>query len=176
MKTNNITALFITLVGGAILTLNSCSKETQEGRMTVKMTDAPANFLQVNVEVIGMRVHTNTEGWIQIPIQTGVYDLLTLQNDITVVLADSVILPAGMIEQIRLELGPNNSLLTTDGLYPLTVPSGAESGLKINVSQELLPDSAMEIVLDFDAAASIVETGNGGYSLKPVIKIESINR
>jgi hypothetical protein len=54
--------------------------------------------------------------------------------------------------------------------YPLSTPSAEQSGLKLQVHQTLLADIQNEILLDFDAYASIVETGNGTYKLKPVIR------
>ncbi|HRH64576.1 MAG TPA: DUF4382 domain-containing protein, partial [Bacteroidia bacterium] len=68
----------------------------------------------------------------------------------------------------------NNSLVSTTGTYSLKVPSGAETGLKVNVNQVIAPKGNLQIVLDFDAFASIVVQGNGSFSLKPVIKIKSV--
>ncbi len=167
------TVLSITIA--VALSFTGCNRETPTGMMTIKLTDAPANYLQVNIDITGLQVHTETHGWVSVPIEAGVYDLLTLQNDVTAVLADSAFLPAGRVQQMRLLLGPNSSLLTTTGLYSLVVPSGSETGLKVNINKELQPNSVVQVVLDFDATASVVETGNGGYVLKPVIKLKSIN-
>jgi hypothetical protein len=54
--------------------------------------------------------------------------------------------------------------------YPLSTPSAEQSGLKLQVNQTLLADIQNEILLDFDANASIVKTGNGTYKLKPVVR------
>jgi hypothetical protein len=54
--------------------------------------------------------------------------------------------------------------------YPLSTPSAEQSGLKLQVNQTLVADIQNEILLDFDANASIVETGNGTYKLKPVVR------
>jgi hypothetical protein len=171
MKTKRFTYVLIALLCSSAPLMNSCSRETASGRLTIKMTDISADYLQVNIEIAGMRVHTNTEGWVQIPVKAGIYDLLKLRNNGSAVLVDSIELPAGMIEQIKLELGANNSILTKSGYYPLSIPSCAESGLRIDVSRKLHPDSLMEITLDFDASASVVSNGAGGYFLKPVIKV-----
>lgn len=162
----------------AIIT-NSCKKEDPKGTgyMTVKMTDAPGDYLDVNVEVIGVQVHHESSGWISLPVNAGVYDLLDLQNNVTAVLASNAQLPVGKISQIRLILGSNNSLVTiVPDTFDLKVPSGAETGLKINLHETIQPHNTMEIVLDFDADASIVVTGVGSYSLKPVIKVKSVTQ
>lgn len=167
----------IALYGFIAVTLVACDKRgEQQARMTVKMTDAPANYLAVNVDVIGVSVNTAGGGWIDLPVQAGVYDLLQLQNNVTVVLANNVVIPTGRINQVRLLLGPNNSITTTTGTFPLTIPSGQESGLKINVNYDIINNANVIMVLDFDAGASVVENGNGSFSLKPVIKVLSITQ
>ncbi|MDP4263584.1 MAG: DUF4382 domain-containing protein [Bacteroidota bacterium] len=55
--------------------------------------------------------------------------------------------------------------------YPLTIPSGSESGLKIKLAKPLHA-TLDSLVIDFDAALSILQTGNGDYKLKPVLRIK----
>lgn len=173
MKTKLITGIAAALTGGIIF-FTACKKEDQTGRMTVKMTDAPAAYLSVNVDVTGLSVNTSENGWIDLPVNAGVYDLLTLQNNVDVVLAGNATLPAGHINQLRLQLGPANSIVTVNGTFPLTIPSGSETGLKVNIDLDLLPDHTMVLLLDFDANASVVENGAGDFSLKPVIQLKSV--
>jgi hypothetical protein len=153
-----------------------CKKEEQEryGSLSVSMTDAPANFLQVNVDVAEMRVNHESKGWMTLQIKRGVYDLLQLQNNVSVLLANNVRMPIGKITQLRLVLGNNNTVVDVNGSHQLTVPSGSESGLKVNVDQVITQNHSVEILLDFDANASVVMEGNGNYSLKPVIKVKSV--
>ena len=70
-----------------------CTKdEMNTGKMMIKMTDAPANFTEVNVEVQEIQVHytnnNNTNGWVTLNTNAGVYNLLDLQNDVSVVIVD----------------------------------------------------------------------------------------
>jgi hypothetical protein len=172
-------AVVLVFVSIAIIT-NSCKKEDPKGTgyMTVKMTDAPGDYLAVNVDVIGVQVHYESTGWITLPVNAGVYDLLELQNNVTTVLASNAQLPIGKISQIRLILGSNNSLITIQpDTFALKVPSGEESGLKINLHETIQPHTTMEIVLDFDAKSSVVvDAGSGNYILKPVIKVKSVTQ
>jgi hypothetical protein len=70
---------------------------------------------------------------------------------------------------VRLNLGPNNSLRFNNTIYPLSVPSGEESGLKIVINERISSAAPLLLYLDFDAGQSIVQNGNGSYHLKPVI-------
>jgi hypothetical protein len=152
----------------------SCRKEENgTSKMTVKMTDAPGDFQQVNVEVLQVEVHSS-QGWVSLPTNQGVYDLLTLQNDITTVLVNQGELPAGHMDQFRLILGANNTIMIDSLVHPLQTPSSHHSGLKINVNADFAPNETYELLIDFDAGQSIVEQGNGGFLLKPVIKSQGI--
>jgi hypothetical protein len=54
----------------------------------------------------------------------------------------------------------------------LTTPSAQSSGWKVKLKENLplTPDVTYTLLLDFDAAQSIVSTGGGKYLLKPVVR------
>lgn len=158
-----------------MLFATSCNKEAQRtGRITVKMKDAPIDFDSVNIEVLEVEVHYSTGGWTTLSTNSGVYNLLDLQNDVTAVLVDSNALPVGDIQQMRLILGTNNHVVVDSIAYPLELSSQANTGLKFNLNTSITPNDLVEILIDFDAQKSIVLTGSGVYKLKPVIKVEDI--
>jgi len=74
------------------------------------------------------------------------------------------------VEQIRLILGSNNTVVVNGVTYPLSTPSAEQSGLKLQVHQTLAADIENELLIDFDAGASIHQTGNGTYKLTPVLR------
>ncbi|MDZ7740829.1 MAG: DUF4382 domain-containing protein [Bacteroidota bacterium] len=80
-------------------------------------------------------------------------------------------LPSGLVSQIRFELGSNNNIVVNGTTFPLSVPSGSASGLKLNLHQELEAGVNYYVLIDFDASASIIQTGNGQYKLKPVLDV-----
>lgn len=167
---------FVMLVSVGMLGVSTgCKKGEGESRLTVKMVDAPGDFQQVNVEVLQVQVNHAGQGWIDLPTNAGIYDLLTLQNDVSATLVNVGTLPAGRLNQFRMILGDDNTVMVDSVYYPLATPSAQQSGLKINLKSEFAPNTQYEVVLDFDAEQSIVQQGNGSYSLKPVIKILSIN-
>jgi hypothetical protein len=138
------------------------------------MKDAPGDFQQVNVEVLRVEVHHGASGWVMLPTNQGIYDLLTLQYNVTAVLVNQGTLPAGEIDQMRLILGSNNTVMVDSVYYPLATPGAQQSGLKINVNTDFAPDHTYELLIDFDARKSIVQQGSGNYSLKPVITLAGI--
>jgi hypothetical protein len=156
----------------AILSLNNCREDAgvKRARMVLKLTDSPANYQEVNIDFQSAEVHiSGGAGWVTLKSNAGIYNLLDLTNGIDTVIA-SADLPAGKISQLRLILGPNNSIKDNGQLYPLETPSSQQSGLKLNIHAELIDGVTYTLLLDFDAARSVIKTGNGKYQLKPVIR------
>ena len=158
-----------------IVFITSCKKEEKDAQIVVRMKDDPAAYQQVNIEVLSVEVHSGG-GWVSLPTNQGIYDLLELQNGVTTLLVNGGTLPAGEMNQMRLVLGNNNSIMIDSTLIPLSTPSAQQSGLKINVNHNFEGGETYELLLDFVAGQSIVEQGNGDYSLKPVIKVASVQQ
>ena len=156
------------------IVLIACSKENTSTNTTlkIKLTDAPVNADEVNVDIQQVRVNfrNDSSGWVNLNTIAGVYDLLGLQNGVDTLLATGTI-PSNSIKEIRFVLGASNSIKVNGIVYPLTIPSGSESGLKIKVDKQLT-SPVDSLLIDFDAALSIHQTGNGDYHLKPVLKVK----
>lgn len=170
--------LFVT-TALALLLMHGCSKidtyikqsEGGKARSTyqVFLTDAPGNFTKVNVDIQSVRVMTSQGKEVTLNTQAGIYNLLDFQNGKDTLLA-TVGLDSCKITQIRLVLGHRNTVVVDSMTYPLSIPSGSESGLKLQVHQNVQPGITYNVVIDFDANKSIVRTGNGTYKLKPVLR------
>lgn len=172
MKTTHLVLGLILL--GAI-TFYSCSKDNSSGTGTtnlqVRLTDAPVAYDSVNVDIREVRVNLRNDsaGWVSLNTIAGVYNLLGLQNGVDTLLATGTV-QAGTVQELRLILGPNNTVVVGGISYPLTIPSGGESGLKIKVGKNISA-GLDSLLVDFDAALSIKLEGNS-YKLRPVLKIK----
>jgi hypothetical protein len=163
----------LSLVALALLTIFSCSKESSinsKASLTVMLTDAPAGYDQVNVDVQGVELTNSAGGKILLNAKPGIYNLLEFANGAKTMLATGA-LEAGAIEQIRLILGSNNSVMVNGVVHPLSTPSAQQSGLKLQVHKTFEPGVDYSLTLDFDALKSVVVKGNGEYQLKPVIRV-----
>jgi hypothetical protein len=155
-----------------ILTLfTQCSKDDDKGisQVTVFLKDAPGDYEAVNVEVLQVDIHSVSDGWVGVDVQDSIYDLLLLQDSAIALLGQATV-PADRISQIRLILGDNNSVQVDSVVYPLQLSSQDETGLKLNVNQELQNGVTYTLVLDFEADESVLEQSPGVYRLKPVLK------
>lgn len=181
-KTDMKKMKFVVLTTFAIVTafmLTSCDKnndnDNKTGKATVQLmlTDAPALYDAVNIDVQEVQLHNETDGWVTVPLDNpGVYNLLEFSNGLDVLLG-TVEMPDGILSQVRLVLGSENSIVVDGETFPLTIPSGSTSGLKFNVHQVLQGGYTYRFWIDFDAARSIHQTGNGAYMLKPVVRMYS---
>ncbi|MEP6512631.1 MAG: DUF4382 domain-containing protein [Parafilimonas sp.] len=161
----------------AILLISSCKKEDSSNPqaaamadLSVRMTDAPASYDAVNIDIQQVEVTGKDDRKVNLNCNAGIYNLLNFSNGVDTLIARGP-LTAGEISQIRLILGDNNSVVVDGQSYPLITPSAQESGLKVQVHDDFEPGVAYIILLDFDATESIVEQGNGNYLLKPVIRL-----
>lgn len=161
--------LFFACEEDSLQELNDSLIPQQDSRLIVRLTDNPGDFEEVNVNIQEFRVETVEEGWINLPnVNTGIYDLLALQNGVEAVLVDDGF-PSGRITQIRLILGDENTVKVDGKVFPLKTPGAQQSGLKLKVNAELESGSSLSILLDFDACKSVHQAGDK-YILKPVIK------
>ncbi len=169
-------ALILTIVSLPVLI--SCKKNgTGDGnaRLQVYLTDDPGDYEAVYIDVKDVQINVtgdDVNGWQSLQgVNATVYDLLRLVNDEDTILADGQI-PSGRLHQLRLVLGTENyvKLEGTAQLIKLETPSAEQSGLKLNIQYDVTDDRLYTILLDFDVAKSIVNTGNNKYILKPTIR------
>lgn len=165
--------MYVTLVGLLVMQMSSCTKDTtdnkQVAKLTVRMTDAPANYDEVLIDVQGFEITGNGGSAVMLNTTAKVYNLLELSNGVNTLIATGD-LNAGTVSQIRLILGTNNSVKVAGVVYPLATPSALQSGLKLQLNQTFEAGVEYSILLDFDASQSIVLKGNNEYQLKPIIR------
>lgn len=117
----------------------ACSKSNNSGstNLTIRLTDAPFDAQEVNIDIREVRVNfrDDSTGFVPLITKAGIYNLLTLQNGKDTALATGAV-ETGNLKEVRFILGSNNSI-------------------KINKN---LNRSFDNLLLDFDADASIYQT------------------
>ena len=154
------------------LGLASCTKNNSTAttsHVTVNLTDGPGQYDAVILSVKSVII-TTEKGDQTLAVNGSPIDILRFRLGKDTLLAAQDI-PAGSIEQVRLVLNSTGNRVVVNGVsYDLNTPSGQTSGVKLNVHDTLTAGIDYTLNLDFDAAQSIVTTGNGKYILKPVIR------
>ncbi len=162
--------------------LSSYAEKPHNFRLS--LTDAPNDDLTavvVNIKHAELRVSGGgKEARVIAAENLGPINLLDLQNGVTLPMEDMQ-LPAGVrVTQIRLVLNETGHYIMkgTEERCDLKTPSAQKTGVKILIHQGIAIDNGYNysVVVDFDAKKSIVQTGNGGCLLKPVLKLKSATR
>jgi len=153
----------------------SCKKDDNgTSTLNVRLTDEPTAYDEVNVDIREVMVKfakdTTSNGWVTLATNPRIYNLLAYQNGVDTLLATGTF-PVQTVKEIRFILGPNNTIKDNGIVYPLVIPSGSESGLKIKFSKDLRA-TLETVIIDFDAALSVKKEGTGDYKLRPVLKIK----
>lgn len=163
------------------MTLAACGDSTgvdTGATINVLLTDAPAEYISAAMVDIGaVELLGGAGGPVVLSVDgtDGLVDLLDLQGAATTVLA-SMEIEAGTYTQLRLiveaasvTLKPGYTFTDGSTSMTLTVPSGAQTGIKLNLSAgeaagteggiEIVPGE-MVLVVDFDVNQSFVIQGN----------------
>lgn len=169
-------SIALLLVFSVFVTGCDTGSDAGTGTMTVEMTDAPidsADAVNVDIERVEVNRAGDPDGWTTLNETKETYDLLNLANGATAVIG-SAALEAGTYPQIRLILAEEGHSVEIDGnVYDMKVPSGAQTGIKLNINAEIEEDVEYVVLLDFDASRSVVQAGSSEqvpYLLSPVIK------
>ena len=177
------------------LIISGCSEDSggsAPGVLAVSLTDAPAcGFDEVNVTVSKVRVHQSSSagdkaaGWTDISLNPPRrINLLTLndptQPNFALESLGETALAAGHYTQLRLGVVSNtgnqplaNSVVLsgTTTEIALDTPGGIQPGIKLIHQFEVGSGQRVDLLLDFDACKSVVQTGSTTYKLQPVIKV-----
>jgi hypothetical protein len=165
------------------------------GSITLGITDAPVDGAQsVTVEISAIEVHSSDGGAnynfyfckdpnggpssvVTAPCSTPdtkSLDLLQLTGGVSDLLLDNEELPAGHYEWIRLTVDTATLVDGKGATYPLTIPSAAQTGLKLVSGFDVRANADVKFTIDFELRKSVHVTGNPNnpsYMLKPALRL-----
>lgn len=196
MKVFKFLGLIVSIL--TMLIFSACGDSSDgggTGTVSFGLTDSSTGkYKAIYVTIDEVQVNKNdsssngNSGWKTVATPMKTYNLLKLVNGVTEILGEDE-LEAGTYQQIRLIIGKtaesennikgephpyaNYVVLNDDnGSYvDLKIPSGYQTGVKLVHNFEVEEGSFVELVLDFEACKSVVETGSDKYILKPTIKV-----
>lgn len=163
-----------------VLATYACNEEDPSStstRLRVKLTDAAAPTIkEFIVDIEGIEIFlkdsADVEGeWFILDFPGKTYNILQLMNGKTVQLIDQYV-PAGTIlKSVKLHFGENNKLIPVTGIddmISLEIPEELKDGLILDVEEtELRTYTIASIVIDLNAALSVVIDSKGNYIFNP---------
>lgn len=174
------------ILGLAITGCNAVSS-TDDAHVSVRITDLPfpfddadsANVVIERVELVGGPDSSTVVVLLDSLIG---FNLLDLRNGVSADLAEATV-PVNDYTQLRVIVSEDASVVLSDGrVFPLKVPSGSQTGIKLNLTPLNLEEgSEADILVDFNVEESFVVQGNpstsagiNGFIFKPVLKVDSV--
>lgn len=186
--------LVLSLIIGAVGFFTACGSSSTDGgggvgTASLYLTDASIDGVQaVYVTIEEVSVHKEEGvGWEIIAEPNRTYNLLKLVNGVREELGIAE-LETGHYTQLRMKVGehPDEGINILSESHPygnyvidnsnvcqeLKIPSGYQTGIKVVCGFDINENQTTELILDFDAARSIVEAGaSENLLLKPTIKV-----
>jgi hypothetical protein len=175
------------LLLAGLLMLQGCgggsgdSAATETGRLSLRIGDAPVDGAsEVVVVFTGVELHSEGETHSFDFAEPRAIDLLAYQDGATVNLLENMVVDAGTYQWLRLkviaELNRNDGsyiLFENGQQFPLFIPSGSQTGLKINRPFRVAAGGITRLVADFDLRKSIIAPPGlaPNYLLKPVLRL-----
>jgi hypothetical protein len=152
------------------------------GSISINLTDAPVDSAaEVIVVFTGLELHqaSGTTTTIDFPTPKSI-DLVKLQNGVTGSLTENSAVPAGNYDWVRLKVlasknsqGESYIKLLSGQQFPLWIPSGSETGLKLNRAFTVAQGSVTRLVIDFDLRKSITAPPgqDPNYIMRPTLRL-----
>lgn len=182
-------SVFNTLtVASLVLFLFGCDSgsSSSTGSLSLNVTDAPVDSAdKVVVEFSGVEIKPANGGSITFDFTERCasdpalcqIDLLSLNNGLSAQLLDAETVISGQYNWLRLMVNaePNvkDSYIVINGMeYELRIPSGAQSGLKLNRGFVVPAGGEANFTIDFDLRKSVHNpVGMSDYMLRPTLRM-----
>lgn len=154
----------------ALVALIGCGGDGSSGStLNVYMADAPLpGVTAVTVTIDRVDANINDE-WVVLEDTQQVINLFDLTQTATVIGSAGV--PPGDYTQVRLIIS-EATVTDEEGTHVATLPSGAQTGIKVNIDAPVAEGASVGILLDFNVEQSVSKLGNGTYRIDPVIPAE----
>jgi hypothetical protein len=191
MRKRTVSLAWLAALTG-LLALTSCDSSTSGGMGTVRLSLASSgtssmltaaaltSFDDVTSATVTITRAELMPGHVEIDLGASevTFDLLDLEGDVTVLLGTAPAL--GEYEQLRLFVSEASVTLASGSTFDLRVPSGAQTGIKVNFAGpiEVGPGATVDLLAVFDVNQSFVFQGPPdaprSVSFKPVIHASTV--
>lgn len=173
-----LSPLFVAM---AAVSFTGCGSDEKKSSFSLDITDAPVDSATaVVVQFTGVSLKPSNGEAIEFDFAAPkTINLLELQEGNTEPLLSNEEISAGSYDWIRLKVNAENMVIDSyieleDGTqHSLYVPSGAQTGLKLNRGFNVAVGQSTNFTIDFDLRKSIVDPQSAGkdYFLKPSLRV-----
>ncbi len=175
MKTIKIASKLI--VALLVIFVSACEKDAtknpaeQNNSFTIKMTDAPANYSALQIEIERVEAYLQGEGWMVLSEEAQLVNVLELTNGNSVAIAQESGIQTGLFTAVALYIGDENTLFVDENGSQVSISLEGNARIELAINQQISEDSHAEVLLDFNVAASIIESASGDFVLDPEVTV-----
>jgi hypothetical protein len=153
---------------------------TPEGKtFRVDMTDGPANYARMDIQITGVEIYHDTRGWITLNTTARTINILSLANGVNTNLGIQNDAAVGHYSRVRIRFADHNTVQLNSAvdIGGVHLDAGATARLKwgrpeyfvdIAIDEYVTADAGADVMLDFDAERSVQQT-LAAFVLDPVI-------
>ena len=162
-----------------LMPLMACGASEAEsvGSLSLQLSDTPSSYEKLDVELASASIHDaesdEDHGWVQIPLATATINVADVQRGKELPLGSTSV-PAGNYDRIQIMV--KKASVTSHGQV---IPMGlGDAPARVEYAFRVAPFDQTEMLLDFDARASVVpsDTGDGSLRLDPHFTVRSERR
>ncbi|MDE2050162.1 MAG: DUF4382 domain-containing protein [Gammaproteobacteria bacterium] len=179
--TRNMSLAALVLGTAALSACGGGSGAAGSGALSVNLIDAPVDgATSVVVDFTGIELHNTNGTMVNITFSTAKQiDLLKLQGTNTGALTQGASVPAGTYDWMRLDVLANKdtqgqsyiTFSSSGTMYPLYIPSGSETGLKLVSGFTVAQGSQTSFLIEFDLRKSVTQQDGSNYKLVPALRV-----
>ncbi len=168
-------------LAGLGMLLAGCSgggASPRDSTLNLGLTDSPVTGVtSVWIQFTGVEVKPANANPIDFTFSPSKgFDLLALQGGATATFLDGATIPAGDYEWVRLMVDTTPGVMyvmDSTGQHNLTIPSGAETGLKLIHGYTMPVGGVANFTVDFVVSKSLIAPNGQApdYKLKPVLRL-----
>ncbi len=169
-----LSVALITACGGGGGGGSSSPPPSTDGQLSVGISDGPVvGASKVVVAFTGLELKPREGAAFSVtPADPLMINLLEYQNGERAMLLDAATVAAGDYNWMRLLVVEADSYVVVDDQqHPLEIPSGEQSGLKLNRGFSVAVGSLTDFTIEIDLRKSLTVTGNGRYKLRPTLRL-----
>lgn len=151
----------------------SCKKDNDKepNSFKVRMTDAPGDYLQLNVQITSVEAYHGTQGWVNLSAATQSMNILDYTNGSEIELANAVSVSAGNYSKLRFTFGSQADIVLIGGGSAINLNWASSSQqFEVPISADVDGDTKGNVLIDFNVAKSITQVG-ATYSFNPKMTV-----
>lgn len=147
----------------------------------VNLTDAPGDFKRLDITVDKVEAWHDSQGWIPLSSSFRTINVISLADGAKTSLASASYVQTGHYSRLRIHFVDANSVtvhsavtigtlfIEAGSVSRLTWGGPADQWVEIPIDREVSSSAGVEVLLDFDAAASVY-AGSNSYVINPVMR------